>query len=310
MEQYISLISDVLKKEHAYGYSNSVYLKQAQYFAPEYLDFIYKILKSGSLKIKYGYLKGSAYSDYEDEMSIKLDKRQLTRLEVDLHDVEVLPHELGHAVDFWFSSLKSLTGMVILNDKGQSLFDIFKEELHEKHKELYLLVMEEYKNIINHNINDNAYDILINNIDTYRELMSIPVNLNDKETTKRRRKLQNILYESGFVEMYYELFKKKSPNILNTKYAPILDALASKYNLDDLLLIVHDNGYYKVNSRRPVQEFFANLFAAKVTNDKRYEISLRKHLPKSFEGFEKLFLIFYSHIQNNKRFNDVPIKER
>ena len=34
-----------------------------------------------------------------------------------------------------------------------------------------------------------------------------------------------------------------------------------------------------------------------------------KYLPKSFAAFEKLFNIFYEHIQNNKKFTDVNVKE-
>lgn len=46
--------------------------------------------------------------------------------------------------------------------------------------------MNEYKNIINSNIKENAYEILINNMPKYRELNSIKINLRDKEITSQR----------------------------------------------------------------------------------------------------------------------------
>lgn len=166
--------------------------------------------------------------------------------------------------------------------------------------------MSEYKNIINSNINDKAYDIIISNIDKYRLLTDIPVN---NKTRKVRKLIQKELYDSGFVETYYQLVTKNCYSILNSKYSPILDALSSSYDMSGLFLHYHENAYYQVNSKRPVQEFFANLFAAKVTSKHVYIDNLIKLLPKSFDAFEKLFVIFYDRIQNNKRFTDVKLKK-
>ena len=121
--------------------------------------------------------------------------------------------------------------------------------------------------------------------------------------------LQKELYESGFVETYYLLFERKCYSILNTKYSPILDALSSKYDFKHLCLTHHETIYYKSSKLRPVYEFFANVFAAKVTSKHTHFDNLIKHLPKSFNAFEKLFVIFYDHIQNNKRFTDVKLKK-
>ena len=55
------------------------------------------------------------------------------------------------------------------------------------------------------------------------------------------------------------------------------------------------------------EEFFANVFEAKVTSKHQQFDSLMKFLPKTFNAFEELFAIVYDHIQNNKRFTDVKI---
>lgn len=225
---------------------------------------------------------------------------------VDLRYLDILPHELGHAVDFWFGSLNALTRTVILYD-DKALFDIFTEEFEAKHQEIYEMVMEEYKNIINSNINDKAYDILIDNMDLYRLLSLVKPDLRDKEKTKFRREAQKELYKNGFVETYYQLIKRDCYSILNDKYSPILDALSSKYDFNGLYLAHHDQEYYRSSRFCTTEEFFANMFAAKVTSKHVYYDNLIKYLPKSFDAFERLFSIFYDRIQNNKKFVDLKI---
>lgn len=194
-------------------------------------------------------------------------------------------------------------------ENSKTLYDIFTEEFEPKYQELYELVMNEYKDIINSNIKENAYEILINNMPKYRELNSIRINLRDKEITSQTRKIHKELYKSEFVEVYYQLIEKKCYQILNTKYAPILDALSSKFDFEGLCLSHHKNDYYKYSKYNAVYEFFANLFEAKVTSKHVQFDNLIKFLPKSFEAFEELFFIFYNHIQQNKRFTDVKTRK-
>ena len=281
-------------------------LKQAEYFSPAYRDYILKVINNKSLTIKNGsggYTKTIGEDYYE--ITKKLTKKRKNLVMTDISVVDMLPHELGHAVDFYFGSHLALTSMVVLNDQGESLYHIFNKEFEEKEKELYNLVFEEYKNIINNTINKDAYDIFINNIDTYRELSNIKVDRRNKEVTNRRRELQKKLYESGFVEVYYQLYSKKCYSLLNEKYSPILDALSSKYDFNGLFIDHHEKDYYEHSNVKPVQEFFANVFESKVTSKHSQFDNLMKLLPKSFNAFERLFVIIYDHIQNNKRFNDV-----
>ena len=274
--------------------------KQVLFFSPAYRDFILKIVSSNSLKIKHRYKSGSYLS--LNDGNKKFSKRQPATIKTDINDRETLPHELGHAVDLWFGQKDSLTNNVIIED-DKTLNDIFTEEFNEKHETLYHIVMDEYKSIINSNINDKAYDIFMNNIGMYIELLDYP-------SMKDRKLLQEALYENGFVEVYYQIITKNCSSILNKKYSPILDALSSKHDLTALDLRHHTLGYYRSNNNHPVEEFFANVFAAKVTANNTQFDNLIKYLPKSFSAFEKLFVIFYDHIQNNKRFNDVKLKQR
>lgn len=282
--------------------------KQAEYFAPTYRDFVYKVINNNSLKIVNYNDSHITDIDKDYDVGTKLTKRRKNKIYIDIEKVDTLPHELGHAVDFWFGKNISLTKTVLIDD-NKSLYDIFTEEFESKYEEIYEFVMNEYKDIINSNIKEGAYQILIENMPLYRELISININLRDKEITSKRRKIQKHLYKSEFVEIYYKLVEKKYYQILNAKYYPILDVLSSKYDFEGLLLAHHENGYYKHSKYTPVYEFFANAFEAKVTfKDCEFD-NLIKHLPKSFNAFERLFVIFYDHIQNNKRFTDVELKK-
>ena len=277
---------------------------QAYKFSPAYREFILKILKSNSLKIvssHESYITG--LDDELESLKPNLNRRRTNKIFTDIHDSEALPHELGHAVDFWFGENQSLTKTVVIED-GKTLYDIFTQEFLEKKEQLYQIVMDEYRQIINSNINKDAFYILMSNIDLYRRLLKLPVN---EENRKERKRIQKTLYQNGFVEVYYQTLTKKCYSILNKKYSPILDALSSQYDFDGLFLDHHEASYYKSSKYKAVYEFFANVFADKVTSNHVHFDNLIKYLPQSFKAFEKLFVIFYDHLQNNKRFTDVPV---
>ena len=272
--------------------------KQALFFSPAYRDFILKMISSSSLKIKQRYKSGSYRIDRNNEYS--LTKRGKGVVFTDVYDKETLPHELGHAADFWFGELSLTNNVLIEGDK--TLHDIFLEEFQENKDKLYQLVMDEYKSIVTNTISPNAWDILESNLDLYNRLF-------DCWHPEVRKKIQQRLYENGFVDTFYQVVTKKCYSILNKKYSPILDAISSQYDIGSLRLLHHPISYYKGKSTALSEEFFANVFASKVTGNNTHFDHLIKLLPKSFNAFEKLFVIFYDHIQNNKRFNDVPIKK-
>lgn len=225
-------------------------------------------------------------------------KKQPVYIHVD-RGLDSLLHELGHGIDYWFGLGLSLTENVML-EGDKTLSDIFNQEFDEKYQEIYKLVMDEYKHIINTTISPNAFDILNNNYSKYQTLL---ITTDEKE----RKQLHKELYESGFVDTYYQLYKKKCYFMLNHKYGPVLDALSSKYNFDGFFLWHHENGYYE--GRDAVHEYFANLFDAELASQFQHFESLNKLLPKSFSGFQKLFSIFYERIMNNKRFTDLKSKK-
>ena len=297
------MIVDALNKKSHQSFKGrqKALKKQALYFSPFYRDFIYKIISSGSLKIEHR--GGKGYLEPIKRTGTDFKKRQKNKICTDIESIDVLPHELGHAVDYWFGYNDALTTTVILSN-GKTLKEIFSEEFESKQEEIYQMVMNEYKTIITNNINERAYDILIKYMSDYNELR------NCKSDMRKRKKLHHKLYESGFVEVYYLLYTKKCAKILNNKYSPILDALSSKYNLDGFLLDSHKHSYYwYADENRPVAELFANLFEAKVTNKHVQFDSLKKLLPKTFEGFEKLFHLFYERLMANKRFANIERKE-
>lgn len=309
------------KSKRTFAYRENELKRQAEYFSPLYRDFILKLINNNSLKIinKYndGYLHPNCDKD-ASYFSLDINEKNVTNndfrkkaknlLVTSIDDVEVLPHELGHAADFYFGYYATLTKNVVLFD-NKTLYEIFTEEFQSKKEELFDMIMREYKEIINSNINENAYDIISNNIDKYHELLSLSEFSKEKNIKNRRKALQEELYNVGFVETYYSFVTKKCSSILNFKYSPILDALSSEYNLKGLYLNYHNKEYYDCAPLKAVQEFFANLFAMEVTNNREQMSTLQHHLPKSLEGFEKLFNLFYEHIQNNKRFKDIPLKK-
>lgn len=306
----IQMIIDALNKKskRSFSYRQKALKKQTLYFSPFYRDFINKVIRNGLLKIVNKWNDGYIVPNGELIDTPNLRKRQKNKIYTDIQKVDTLPHELGHAVDFWFGHNQALTTNVILSN-GKTLKEIFYEEFETKQEEIYKAVMNEYKTIINSNINDKAYDLLINNMSLYNKLENIKCKEKDKETTKQRRKIQKYLYEIGFVETYYHLYDRKCFACLNLKYSPILDALSSKYDFDGLFLDHHLFSYYKLSKNNAVYEFFANLFEAKVTSKHVQFDNLIRFRPKSFEAFEELFDVFYNHIQQNKRFTDVKTRK-
>lgn len=305
----VDIIVSALNKKSKRTLSNGRALtKQALHFSPGYRDFIYKIIANNSLKITSSYQSGEIQPEYQGDPERKLNKRQKSYILTDINNPSTLPHELGHAVDFWFGYNKALTRSVII-ENDQTIYDISKEEFDNKYPDIYRYIMNEYKEIVTQKVDDKAFDIMMSNIDLYRELGHYPVHSNESHIKRHRREIHQKLEEEGFVEAYYQILIKDCAKPINEKYSPILDVLSSKYDLSDLFLDHHSFDYYYSNHYRPIQELFAGLFAAKVCSSYSYLDSVKTILPKTFNAFERLFVMFYDHIQNNKRFTDVKIKE-
>ena len=302
-----SIVNNLVRKNKRGLYRKGKQLKlQAEHFTPAYRDFISNIIKNGSLSIKQRWNAGSL-ATIRSTNTDKLSKRGVNIIKTDIDRVDTLPHELGHAVDFWFGRYHPLSGTVVLWE-NKTLREIFNEEFASQKEHIYKHIMEEFKQIVNSNINPQAYDLLMGHIDKYRQLNNIPLGKYNSKNHKARQKILKELYLSGFVEVYYQLATTKCYSILNTKYSPILDALSSSFDIGDFFLDHHLKDYYERNPNASVEEFFANVFEAKVTSKQAQYDSLIKFLPKSFNAFERLFVIFYDHIQNNKRFTDLTIK--
>ena len=268
----------------------------AKKISPAYRDFVNKVFSNGKLKIKYD---GRGYCESSYETSIDLSKRANTTIAIDYWDCDTFLHELGHSVDFLFGRQRALSSSVIVQN-GKTLRQIFDEEFKEHHKEIREFIMNEYRLNINSNIHSGAYDIFINNMPKYLTLCECK----DK---KERKKLQNELYQCGFVEVYYQIATKKCFDTLNRKFGSMLDALSAIYPIEGTYLTGHEKGYYQLDPNRPVYEFFANTFADKLMGDHCKYDQLIKLMPKSFNAFERLFVLIYDHIQNNKRFKDLPL---
>lgn len=281
--------------------------RQASYFSPIYRDFIYKVIQNRSLKIISTY-RTSCLEPGEEPPEENSHKRRKNKIYTELQDVSALPHELGHAIDFWFGASHTLTSTVLLSNE-KTLEDIFTEEFESKYQEVYRLIMGEYKRAINSTVGEGAYETLMSNMGLYQELGSLEVDLKNKETTKKRRRIQKELYERGFVEAYYRLYTSDCCSTINDQYGCILDALSSKYDFYGLLLFHHSFDYYQKDKSKVFQEFFANLFGAEVTSRRAEIETVSKLLPKSFRAFQELFFIFYDHLQQNKRFIDVKMRK-
>ena len=270
--------------------------KMAIQVSPSYRDFVNKILSNTKLKIIYhadGYCLPS--SNFSENMS----KRMETLIAFDYCGSRTFLHELSHSIDFLFGRPRSLSCNVIVQD-GKTLRDIFDEEFKQNHKELREFIMNEYRQNINANIHAGAYDIFINNMPKYLTLCKC-------EDKKQRKALQDELYKCGFVEVYYQIATKSCFKILDQKYLAILDALSAIYPIDGLFLTGHEKAYYMIEAERPVYEFFANVCADKLMGEQYRYDQLIKLMPKSFNAFERLFVLIYDNIQNNKRFTNLPI---
>ena len=295
----INIFAQGIKKKTKRLYKNNAkrIIKQAIHISPAYRDFVNKLLSSSTLSIKP--YTGGYCSVVECGERNNFSKRRKVKICVDFTDPDCFTHELGHYCDFLFGGVCSFSSNIVVMD-GKTLDEIFTEEFNEKEPELYKTVMGAYARNIDSNIYKGAYDIFTKYFPLYRKL-SILI------TPEQRRKVHKELYESGFVEIYYQLVNKKCYSVVEQKYAPIMDALSSKHDITNLYLRGHSIEYYKINKELLVQEFFAHAFSDKVTaNHTRFD-SLIKLMPKSFNAFERLFVLIYDHIMNNKRFTDMPI---
>lgn len=294
------------KNRRALRDSSKLIVRQVAYVIPIYRPYFHQLISNNSLKIQ-----ACSESNLLPECtnSLKMfSKKAKNHLNFDIRVPDNLLHELGHAVDFWFGLDQALTKtLIIIDDK--TLRDIFVEEFKGVHKILYDIVMDDYRNVINATIGDRAHKIISDNIEKYKKLCEISPNLRNKEITNKRRMIQKELYDSGFVEMYYQLRIKKHYLLINRKYSPIIDALTSIYDLKGLGLFGHEFDYYQKDDDNLVYEFFANLFSIKLASPQDFSFDyLIKYLPKSYEGFEKLFNTAYDHFTNNKSFKDVKCK--
>lgn len=282
--------------------------RQALHFSPFYRDFINKILQNSSLSVVHDYNNSRLVHLELGEEASTLSRRRKNKIFTNIRDVSALPHELGHAVDFWFGHNNSMTSKILLSN-GQTFLETFNTEFQEKKEVLYRVVMDEYIQVINSNINENAYAILSEYMPLYRKLLKIPEKTKEKKQKLLRKAIQEKLYKSGFMEIYLQLHLRRCTLSLNKKYSPILDALSSEYDFEGLCLVYHDFDYYQENKDNAAHEFFANCFRAEVTSELHLFSKLEKYMPNSFNAFQELFHIIYEHIQYDKRFTDLTIKQ-
>ena len=296
----INLFAKSIKKKTKRLYQNNYkdIIKQGIHISPSYRDFVNKLLSNSALKIKPH--NGHGHCEILDHGEINnFSKRRKVSICVNFRDPGTFTHELGHATDFLFGDLCSFSSHVIVQD-GKTLDEIFTEEFNEKEHLLYEEVMGAYARNIDSNIHKGAYETFITYLSLYKKL-------GDTKDSKERKRIHKKLYESGFVEIYYQLIQKRCFDVVEQKYSPIMDALSSRYDITHLYLRGHSIEYYSLNKQLLVQEFFANVFENKVTaNHTRFD-NLIKLMPKSFNAFERLFVMIYDHIMNNKRFTDLPM---
>jgi len=297
-QQFIDLFKK--KGKLMYRWNKRGINKIATSISPAYRDFVIKVLSNSKLKIERFVQRGYCKPSYQYQED--LSKRADCSIAVNFNDPDCFLHELAHSLDFLFGYRMALTSNVIVQD-GKTLHDIFDEEFKEHHEEIREFIMNEYRLNIDSNIYKGAYDIFINNMPKYLTLSSL-------EDKKARKKLHKELYECGFVEVYYQIGTKKCFKVLLQKYESILDALSSIYNIEGMFLPGHEKEYYDLDDRRPVQEFFANVCVDKLMGyHTRYDQFI-KLMPKSFNAFERLFVLIYDRIQNNKRFTDLKLVEQ
>ena len=274
----------------------------------DYLPFISKIVSNNSLEF-YLYNRPDVFirSNEKIDEELTFSKGQKKTIYYCSYFEKGLIHELGHAVDFWFSIEKALTKtIIVLNNKTFS--EIFVEEFNQNYEKILEHILNEYKKIIEKNLNKKCFEILSLNFYKYQKLKSLKCNKRNKNVLFQRKLIHKDLYKSGFVEAYYEVVTKKLYKVMNDRFSPLLDALSSKYDFKESFLDHHELDYYKEDKYNSTYEMFANLFVSKTTYSKTDYEFLNKLLPKTNEAFSKLFDILYSKIMKNESFDDCEIR--
>ena len=186
---------------------------------------------------------------------------------------------------------------------GKTLNEIINEELNMVSKQVHKMLFDKYKKIIDETLGEKSFDILMNNFYKYQKLCN--TDSNDHIT---RWRLQDELYEAGFVDTYYELSCNDYLKEFGESIIPVADALSSKYKLQGYYLPYHDYDYYQIGNFHLGSEFFANMFDYKISNYSIYYEDIKKYLPRSFEAFDLLFDIVYDFLMKNKDLSEFCIK--
>lgn len=299
------------KDKRKFRRDEKYFIAIAKTIKSEHLPFICKVFENPLITIQNVWESGNAVHDASVAPATsgnELRNLAATVVSFDFfHPHESFAHEAGHAIDSYFGYWNAFSTEVILNG-SQSLWDILEAELDEKEDDIYNAIIDEYETAVAKDLGYDTVSLIRSKIDLYKKLVSLPVNLEDKKTTAIRRSIQAKLYECGFVEAYYEVYRQKHFQEINRKYLPILDALSSRNDFNGLFLSHHEFDYYQDDDRRSGREFFANMFAAKVQGDGTFETFLSQYMPRSLEAFETLFGLISDHIMNDKPFSDITLR--
>ena len=263
---------------------------QAEAFSPFYRDFIETIIRSSALRIKQG---KEGYIKSESNPGINANKRASNLIVADVTDIDTLPHELGHALDFWYGLGRALTSTVILED-GKTFHDILTGELSRTKKRLERELKDLYRTTVDKALGEKASETILGQIDLYRKL-----GFTFDESS--RQAIHRQLWETGFAELFYSLFTKQVTKEIGWVYSPLWDLLSAVIRLDNLGLPHHDYDYYLLSRTLVSEECFANLFHAEVCSIYEQMDHFKSYFPQTYAAFQKLFSFGYEGIMHHQR---------
>lgn len=208
---------------------------------------------------------------------------------------EIILHEIGHCCDF-----KNITLEVTFGKDG-SLCDIYDQELTKNYDSIAVYLKNEYCSIMSkiiENFNFKKFMRFKNEKEKNCRFLGSAIDRTDNDYLFALRC-------DRFFDRVGEYCDGSTNQIIDFALDHVIssDAVSTRESLSFTGLIGHDSMYF--TKKRPGIEFFANLFSAKLLNNKTVIEEAKKFFPKSYKAFSYLLdklCYFYKHGQFNEPF--------
>lgn len=270
----------------------------------KYVDLIRSIIYAND--VLFSADRGSHCVQEEDANGV-LRTKVFARMNED--ETRTFYHELGHAGAYCFQEDRELSYYLvgIPDSNGKTLEDVLRQELNANKAKIKEQILEAHKKAVAPTFGQEDYLSIAENASFLKEYnklarkvgaiggfyipsLSKKVSEKDQENREKFLQMQDEISSRGVVANKTRLQNSPEHNAFIKDNVVVLDVLSSVYDMAQPYgLEVHSKSYYKQASENLILEFWANLFAIKVTGRDDLMFKAKTYLPESCKAFEELF---------------------